>query len=130
MRQWDELFAVLTCAVHIAVLNMPILLKSRLSLLCREPAVVAAFSSVAKHEDAIGGTVKITAFDDVPSSGDQTASVALPPGSCNLVAFPAGGSAAPVLQHRTGPGCPVVQGSLSSTFVGHPPLAATGGVEP
>lgn len=54
--------------------------------------MVAAFAAVARHEDMIGGTIKITAFDDVPSrSGGQPASHGPPPGSCNLVAFPAGG---------------------------------------
>ncbi|KAL4457869.1 hypothetical protein ABPG75_012734 [Micractinium tetrahymenae] len=56
----------------------------------KEPAVVAAFAAVAKHEDMIGGTVKITAFNDVPTSSRQPASSAPPLGSCNLVAFPAG----------------------------------------
>ncbi|KAL4424972.1 hypothetical protein ABPG77_002857 [Micractinium sp. CCAP 211/92] len=59
-------------------------------LIEKEPAVVAAFSAVAKNEDLIGGTVKITAFDDVPGGSGQPTSSAPPPGSCNLVAFPAG----------------------------------------
>lgn len=65
-------------------------MSSSLAHRCRELAVVAAFSAVAKNEDQIGGTVKITAFDDVPGGSGQPTSSAPPPGSCNLVAFPAG----------------------------------------
>lgn len=58
---------------------------------CREPAVVAAFAAVAQYRAQIGGVVKVTAFEGL-AEGQQQAS-GPPPGSCNLLAFPAGGSA-------------------------------------
>lgn len=34
----------------------------------REAAVVSAFAAVAKHQELISGTVKLTAFEELPSS--------------------------------------------------------------
>ena len=74
--------------------------------------MVAAFAAVAHNEDLIGGRIKITAFEDVPraagsassnsktsrgsrgSSGGSSSSsrsdAGPPPGTVNLLAFPAG----------------------------------------
>ncbi|KAI7837322.1 hypothetical protein COHA_008837 [Chlorella ohadii] len=57
----------------------------------REPAVVAAFAAVARHQGAIGGRVKITAVEELAGSdGRAVAGPGPQPGTVNLLAFPAG----------------------------------------
>ena len=48
---------------------------------------MAAFAAIAKYQDVIGGKVKITAFENVPGHGQHLGPT---PGTCNLMAFPAG----------------------------------------
>ena len=63
---------------------------------CRHPAVLAAFAAVAKHRRGIEGSVKISAYEEqhLPSSsaarGASGQQAGPGPGSCNLLAFPAG----------------------------------------
>ncbi|GAB4820608.1 hypothetical protein N2152v2_007654 [Parachlorella kessleri] len=51
----------------------------------KEPSVFEAFKALAKHQDAVNSTVKITAFDDVGFRQQPAV-----PGTCDVIAFPEG----------------------------------------
>ena len=48
----------------------------------REPAILSVFMALAKHRQIVEGSVKVTAFEGLPSMAPPS------PGACHVLAFP------------------------------------------